>query len=202
MTPSLLGAVSVPISRRASGAGAPPRSPPYRGRVAEADGNGWVRCRCGLRHWGLHGAAGLLLVRGGDRGPEVLLQLRSGWTHDGGTWGLPGGARDSHESTAFAALREAAEECAIDPSAVDVVAQEPGVDHEDWSYTYVVAVAHAALTARVANSESDEIRWVRPDDVPALALHPGLAQAWPRLHPLVVDAGAAVSPRTAPAREW
>jgi 8-oxo-dGTP diphosphatase len=170
--------------------------------VAEADGNGWVSCRCGRRHWGLHGAAGLLLVRDGDEGLEVLLQLRSGWTHDGGTWGLPGGARDSHESAAVAALREAAEECAIDPSAARVVAQEPGLDHGTWSYTYVVAVADGTLTARVANEESDELRWVRPDDVPALGLHPGLAQAWPRLHRLVVDAGAGLSPRTAPVREW
>jgi len=170
--------------------------------MAEADGNGWVQCRCGHRHWGLQGAAGLLLVRDGAGGPEVLLQLRSAWTHDGGTWGLPGGARDSHESMAVAALREAAEECAVDPSSVHVVAQEPGVDHRDWTYTYVVAVTDGDQTARVANGESDEVRWVCLDDVPALGLHPGLEQAWPRLLRLVGDAVTVVSPRIAPGREW
>ena len=31
--------------------------------MAHRDGDGWVSCNCGGKHWGLHGAAGLLLVR-------------------------------------------------------------------------------------------------------------------------------------------
>ena len=62
--------------------------------MAARDGDGWIECRCGSRHWGIHGAAGLLLVRSG----KILLQLRAPWVHNGGTWGIPGGARDSHES--------------------------------------------------------------------------------------------------------
>ena len=68
------------------------------------DGNGWVRCDLGHRHWGLDGAAGMLVyVTGGP----VLVQQRVSWSHHGGTWGLPGGARDSHETAVSAALREA-----------------------------------------------------------------------------------------------
>ena len=90
--------------------------------MARGDGNGWVRCRCGQRHWGLHGAAGLVLLRREGPVAEVLLQLRAGWTHQGGSWALPGGARDSHEDVVTAALREASEEIGLDEADVEVTA--------------------------------------------------------------------------------
>ena len=77
------------------------------------DGDGWV-FDSGARYWGLHGAAGLLLrapLPDGDMG--VLLQHRAVWSDQGGTWGLPGGARDSHESAVDTAIREAGEEAGI-----------------------------------------------------------------------------------------
>ena len=43
----------------------------------------------------------------------MLLQHRAKWTAAGGTWALPGGALDSHERAAEAALRETEEEAAI-----------------------------------------------------------------------------------------
>jgi len=82
--------------------------------MARRDGDGFVRCKCGSAHWGLHGAAGLLIVRVDLDEPSVLLQLRAEWTHGGGTWALPGGARDSHEDPQTAALREAEEEVGVD----------------------------------------------------------------------------------------
>jgi 8-oxo-dGTP diphosphatase len=148
--------------------------------VAEHDGNGWVDCRCGSRHWGRHGAAGLLLLRNEQR-HEVLLQLRAEWTHQGGSWGLPGGARDSHEDPVSAALREAAEEAGVTADAVTVVAELAGMDHGDWSYVYVLALAGRAMAVAPRNSESDELRWVALDDVEALPLHPAFGAAWPRL---------------------
>ena len=148
------------------------------------DGNGWVDCACGLRHWGRNGAAGLLILRPGEGGQEVLMQLRSPWTHQGGTWGLPGGARDSHESTAAAARREAAEETGLDPFVVQDVG-EHRVDHGAWSYTYVLATAPAQTPVYVANRESDAVEWVPLDDVAARVLHPALALEWPRLRELV-----------------
>ena len=80
----------------------------------EHDGNGWVRCDLGHRHWGRYGAAGLLVADRSTAGePLVLLQHRAAWTASGDTWGIPGGARDSHESPAEGALREACEETGI-----------------------------------------------------------------------------------------
>jgi 8-oxo-dGTP pyrophosphatase MutT (NUDIX family) len=160
--------------------------------VALHDGNGWVNCRCGQRHWGRHGAAGLLLARrcagsapdaASNGGPavEVLLQLRAAWTHQGGSWALPGGARDSHEDVVEAALREAREETGVDAGDVVVLGRETGVEHVDWSYTYVLALARRPVEVVPATTESDELRWLPPEEVAALPLHPAFGAAWPGL---------------------
>jgi 8-oxo-dGTP diphosphatase len=149
------------------------------------DGNGWVVCSLGHRHWGLFGAAGLLVTDGA----RVVLQHRAPWTHEGGTWALPGGARDSHEDVVTAALREAAEESGLDPVAV-VPFGEWVVDHGGWSYTTVVARAVADFLPHAANAESVEIRWWDIDDVDRLHLHDGFAGAWPQLRGMLTIAGA------------
>lgn len=167
----------------------------YGERMAVGDGNGWVDCRCGHRHWGRFGAAGLLLLRRLPRDDgaavQVLLQLRAAWTHEGGSWGLVGGARDSHEDVAQAALREAAEEAGIEPAAVRVLGEQVGVDHGDWHYTYVFGVAVVEVAPRLLTTESDDLRWVPLDQVTALPLHRGLDRAWMRLNQGIVQALAA-----------
>lgn len=144
------------------------------------DGDGWTFDDDGARYWGRFGAAGLLLCAPRDGGVVVLLQHRAIWSHQGGTWGLPGGARDSHETVEQAAVREANEEAGIDASDVAVV--ESIVTHraERWSYTTVIAKAPTAV-ATVGNGESAELRWVPAGEVADLPLHPGLAKAWPSL---------------------
>ncbi len=140
------------------------------------DGDGWVECTCGRRHWGLNGAAGLLLIKEGS----ILLQHRAPWSHNGDTWGLPGGARDSHETSTQAALREANEEAGINPQWVEVLGLERE-DHGNWVYDTVIASAHIELTAYAANHESLEIRWVLLNEVLNFDLHPAFAKAWPKL---------------------
>jgi 8-oxo-dGTP diphosphatase len=150
------------------------------------DGNGWTHCALGHRHWGLFGAAGLLLT---DR-VDVLLQHRAGWTHEGDTWAVPGGARDSHETVVEAALREAVEETSLDPRTVRPVAAWTD-DHCGWSYTTIVAVTTARTAVFPANAESSALRWWAFDDVAQLRLHHGFAAAWPQLRGLIEDAAGA-----------
>jgi len=154
------------------------------------DGNGWVVCALGHRHWGRFGAAGLLVTDG----VRVVLQHRAPWTHDGGTWALPGGARDSHEDVVTAALREAAEEAALDPASVAPMLEWVD-DHGGWSYTTVVAHALVELEPHAANAESIDVRWWAIDEVGALPLHHAFASAWPRLRDLLESDGTAGGPR-------
>src|SRR6476661_874175 len=130
------------------------------------DGDGWATGPDGSRHWGKHGAAGLLLRAPlPDETPAVLLQHRAAWSHQGGTWALPGGARDSHETTTHAAVREAHEETGIDNAAIHVRTEQVTMRTPNgWSYTTVVADAERPLPT-VANRESTELRWVREADV-------------------------------------
>ena len=145
----------------------------------DGDGNGWARCGLGHRHWGRFGAAGLMVTRLRGGVAEVLLQHRAAWTSDGDTWGIPGGARDSHESPTEGALREAHEETGITSTALRT-GWEFLDDHGSWSYTTVLAELLSSVVL-VPQEESAELRWVPVSDVTALDLHPGFALTWPVL---------------------
>ena len=152
----------------------------------------------GAHFWGRHGAAGLLLrAPRGDGTAAVLLQHRAPWSHQGGTWGLPGGARDSDETPKQAAEREAHEEAGLSAGQfkvwdTKVTAEVSGRSGSYWTYTTVIAVASALLDT-VPNRESAELRWVGVDEVAELPLHPGFAASWDTLRtvtaaiPLLVD---------------
>lgn len=146
----------------------------------------------GAHFWGRHGAAGLLLrAPWPDGRTVVLLQHRAPWSHQGGTWGLPGGARDSHETPEEAAVREAHEEAGLTAAAVTVrttvvTSEVPGAGGPAWTYTTVIADAAAPLDT-TPNRESSELRWVATDEVTALPLHPGFAASWERLYALVAE---------------
>lgn len=146
------------------------------------DGDGFLVSPDGTRQWGRFGAAGLLLraPRTGG-GAMVLMQHRAPWSHQGGTWALPGGARDSHESSVHAAVREAQEEAGIAPDAVRVRGSRiTSTAASGWTYTTVVADVPETLRT-VANKESAELAWVPEEEVDDRPLHPGFAAAWPDL---------------------
>lgn len=145
------------------------------------DGDAWIECRQCHRHWGRHGAAGLLLRYVDEQGTRwVLLQHRAGSSHHGGTWGLPGGARDSHETAEETALRESTEEVGLDTSLVRVLTTYSD-DHGGWSYETVIASCLERVDARPTGGESVDVRWVPESDATSLPLHPGLAASWARL---------------------
>jgi len=149
---------------------------------AGSSGDGWQYCALGHKHWGLYGAAGLL-VRSGSL---VLLQHRALWSHHGGTWGIPGGARHLDEPAEAAARREAAEESELEP-AVLVERARFVDDHGGWSYTTVVVAAAEAAPVEVRGGESVEFGWfpaelLGTEEGPPL--HPGFAHTWPLIREL------------------
>ncbi len=165
------------------------------------DGDGWVECALGHRHWGMFGAAGLLLHRAGADGEtEVLLQHRAEWSHHGGTWGLLGGARHHDEVRVATALREAAEEAGLHANAARVSGRYDD-DHGGWCYSTVIALETGDVEARPTSAETVEVRWWPVSALPGLPLHPGFAETWPvvrdALRPLtvVVDAANVVGSR-------
>ena len=117
------------------------------------------------------------------------MQHRALWTNMGGTWALPGGARDSHESAREAALREAQEEAGIDVSLVRVVTDVVTTRVDDWTYTTVVARCAGELPL-VPNAESLELRWVHVNSLAKLPLLSPFANSLPRLTPLVMRSGS------------
>ncbi|MGC0250323.1 NUDIX domain-containing protein [Pseudactinotalea sp. Z1748] len=161
------------------------------------DGDGWVSCGCGQRHWGRYGAAGLLLADGGG---QVVLQHRAPWSHHGGTWGIPGGARNAGESAVQAAVREAGEEAGVQDPVLPHASHE--LAHPDWSYTTVLAHVPGGMQVRATDAESVQVRWYPVDRVTALPLLGAFAEAWPLLRRmlrtravLVVDAANVVGAR-------
>ena len=139
-------------------------------------GDAWVEGDRG-RFWGRFGAAGVLAY---DPGKGVLLQHRAVWSHNGGTWGLPGGALHEGEEPVTGALREAFEEAAVPADNVDVLFTSL-LDLGYWTYTTVVVRVVEPFEAMISDPESLELRWVPLLEVDGLELHPGFEASWPEL---------------------
>jgi 8-oxo-dGTP pyrophosphatase MutT (NUDIX family) len=129
------------------------------------------------RYWGRFGAAGVLAY---DPAKGVLLQHRAIWSHNGGTWGLPGGALHEGEDAVVGALREAYEEAAVPAESVDVLFTSV-LDLGYWSYTTVVVRVTEPFDPVISDPESIELLWIPLADVERQELHPGFAAAWPAL---------------------
>ncbi|PJM73970.1 septum formation protein Maf [Bifidobacterium primatium] len=147
-------------------------------------GDGFIDCACGHKHWGLNGAAGVLLARrDAETGiiTDVLMQHRALWSAEGGTWGIPGGAIADGESPLEGALRESFEEANIRPENITVVGSYLE-DHGPWGYTTVFAFEKPGHTVepRANDDESLEIAWVPFDEVRNLKLLTAMKTDWPR----------------------
>jgi 8-oxo-dGTP diphosphatase len=158
-------------------------------------GDAWVIADSGEKYWGRFGAAGLLAH---DPARGVLLQHRVSWSHFGGTWGIPGGARHQGESATDAALRESLEEAGVPGDALAPLFTSV-LDREVWTYTTLVATVTRPFEPVIADPESNALEWVPLSDIDRLPLHPGFAGSWPELRgllttraTLVVDAANVV----------
>ncbi|TDV55305.1 NUDIX hydrolase [Actinophytocola oryzae] len=140
------------------------------------DGDQFVECGLGHRHWGKYGAAGLLL----HHGDMVLLQQRSALSMGPGTWGLFGGACARDEPPVVTALREAAEESTVDVRTVRVrgVLRE---DHKGWHYDTVVADVESLPEVLPVSWESMDARWVPSGQVADMDLFDPFAHSWPKV---------------------
>lgn len=148
-------------------------------------GDGFVECSDGHVRWGRFGAAGVLFVHREVDGPKVMLQKRSAFAHEGGTWSVSGGALDADETPVEGALREAGEEIGAIPEH-RIIGEYEFAPASDWSYTTVVVEVDARF-GYSANFETDAVGWFTPAEVDGLALHAGFAAAWPHLRAIVAD---------------
>lgn len=108
---------------------------------------------------------------------RVLLIRRS----DNRLWALPGGAQDLGESTAQAARREVEEETGLhvgltglsgiysDPG--HVIAYDNGEVRQEFAICFRARPIGGALRT---SDESSEVRWVEPDAIEALPIHPSM----------------------------
>ncbi|MEA9985138.1 MULTISPECIES: NUDIX domain-containing protein [Subtercola] len=149
------------------------------------DGEDFVYGPDGSRHWGVFGAAGILVA---DATLGVLLQKRSDATEHGGIWSTPGGALKHLETAVDGAMREAEEECGLSPDDV-TIGRVHLFDLGYWHYSTVVARLKRAFVPRL-NWESIEFQWVALDDVDKLDLHPALRRSWHELKEMIHEAEA------------
>lgn len=160
--------------------------------MALRDGDWVTRCEQGHVHWGRYGAAGLVVYHDG----HVLLQRRAWWTPGGNTWGLFGGAKDSHEDPVAAALREAEEESTL-PAEVVRIHGMITEDHGGWAYHTVLSTIPARIEVGPASNETRDAAWVRVSSVERMKLFSPFAKTWPRLkggvmRPVLIVDGANV----------
>lgn len=154
------------------------------GPSGRRSGDGFIRCSDGHVRWGVFGAAGVVFVLRTADGPLVMLQQRSAFAHEGGTWSCAGGAIDEGESTLEAALREASEEVGSIPRDHRVVGEYVFRPATDWSYTTVVVDVDATFGESL-NFETDAVEWIPVDLVDRRPLHQGFAAAWPHLRAII-----------------
>ncbi|MCL8251742.1 NUDIX domain-containing protein [Aeromicrobium fastidiosum] len=144
------------------------------------DADGWTRCDQGHRHWGLVGAAGLLVVHDADAKRRFLMQHRSEQVHHGGTWAIPGGALAHGETPEQGALREAEEELEDLPGGLAHVATFTD-DHGGWAYSTVIVRSPASFAAVEHGWETgpEGFAWLTADEIAGVPLHAGFAASWP-----------------------
>ena len=124
-------------------------------------GDGFVRCSDGHVRWGRFGAAGAVFVHRGDDGPRVMLQKRSQWAHEGGTWSVAGGALDAGESPDRGCAPRGGRGDRRPSRRTGSWAQYVFAPADDWSYTTIVVEVDEPF-GYSTNFETDAVGWFAP----------------------------------------
>lgn len=102
---------------------------------------------------------------------------------DNGLWALPGGGHDVGESISDTVVREVKEETGYDVEVTGLIGTYTNPHHvmayDDGEVRQQFSIAFGARLVggeATTSSESKEVRWVRPSDMPALAMHPSMRQ--------------------------
>jgi 8-oxo-dGTP pyrophosphatase MutT (NUDIX family) len=110
-----------------------------------------------------------------DATGRILLQRR----RDTGQWALPMGKMEIGETPSQCAVRETEEETGIivEPVSMLGIYSDPGhivayTDGEVRQEYEVMLIARPVGGRPGANDEASDVRWVAPDDLPALDIHP------------------------------
>lgn len=100
---------------------------------------------------------------------------------DNGLWALPGGGMDLGESIEECALREVKEETGLDVHITGLIGVYTNPNHvieysdgevrQQFSLCYATTVTGGTLAH---DSESTDLQWVHPHDIPALPMHPSM----------------------------
>jgi ADP-ribose pyrophosphatase YjhB (NUDIX family) len=108
---------------------------------------------------------------------ELLMIERT----DNRLWALPGGAQDLGESVVEAARREVREETGIDVEVTGlsgiysdprhVIAYDDGEARQEFSLCFHAKPVGGTLRP---SSESRQARWISPDSLPDLKIHPSM----------------------------
>jgi 8-oxo-dGTP pyrophosphatase MutT (NUDIX family) len=163
--------------------------------VERRTGDGFMRCSDGHVRWGVYGAAGVVFVvhdaetPDGAIQPRLMLQKRSAFAHEGGTWSCAGGALDLGETPLEGALREAMEEVGSVPGTPALLGTYEFVPATDWTYTTVVVEVEERFGESM-NFETDAVGWFTFEEVDELPLHAGFAAAWPHLRGIIRTSAA------------
>lgn len=109
----------------------------------------------------------------------ILLQRR----RDTGQWALPGGAQEIGESPAQCAVRECQEETGIIAEVTGflgvysnpahIVEYTDGEIRQQYEAAYIGRPVSGAPTV---NDEADGVRWVQPEELDSLDIHPSMRE--------------------------
>jgi 8-oxo-dGTP pyrophosphatase MutT (NUDIX family) len=123
-----------------------------------------------------------------DEHGRILMQRR----RDTGHWALPMGKMELGETPSQCAIRETQEETGIlvEPVSILGVYSDPGhivayTDGEVRQEYEVMLIARPVSGTPEANDEASDVRWIAPDELAALNIHPS---QWRQLNDYLYEA--------------